>query len=515
MSDPAVAVRRGTLLLVALLLAAGPPVAVPSGSTAAAGSTSHSTERRAERWAGYRIARTGRAAGGWIGGYRIGRTPVFVITPVRKPNRSGYGRAQVVDDLGGRGGATRAETMRAAWILSKYGGYRDAAQAAAVDASVYALLAGGPWRTAGARGARRIRQTPRRGTVRRFARIMLHGSLRHAGHYHARLTATDADQGGTVTATVTVTDGHGHPAAGLPVTVRTKGSAAIDAVTGDDGRAVARFAASRAGWHRIAARVQQAPDHRLHVRPPVRHRQAAAAEGGARRTLVARTRAAVRGPQTLDLHASPATVAVGSAAQVTATVRGARSRRSATATLYGPFDSSSAARCRGSAVGTVRSTVRAGGDHVLPPLAPRAAGYYAWRVAVDGTRTALPVAACGAVVKVKAVPKISVKALHRDMQPGNADVWVGLSGLPRYPAVGVTLDVWGPYDTKDDLTAGGCSGSIAASVEQTMTGDALVTLYPYVDEVGWYALQARVAPGELRQGGQSRCLAPGTLLHVS
>ena len=279
--------------------------------------------------------------------------------------------------------------------------------------------------------------------------------------------------------------------------------------------AVTRFAAKQAGWHRITAKVRQVPDHRLHVRLPVRHGQAAAAEGGDRRTLVARTRAAVRGKQTLDLQASPATVLVGSAARVTATVGGAHSRRSAAGTLYGPFDSSSAARCKGPDVGTVRSTVRSSGDHVLPALTPHAPGYYAWRVTVEGTPTALPVAACGAVTKVKAVAKVSVKALDPSIPPGNAEVRVRLSGLPRYPSVDVTLTVWGPYDTQKQLTAGGCSGAIAASVEQTMSGDATVTLYPYVDEVGWYALQATVAAGNLHQGAQSPCLASGTVLHVS
>src|SRR5690349_1633464 len=111
-------VRRCSLLLVTLLLGAGALVAAP---TLAAGSTSHG----AARWVGYRIPHTGEAAGGWIGGYRIGDTPIFLVTPTRAPNRQGYQRPRVVRDLDGRHGATRAATKRAAWILSKYGGYRD------------------------------------------------------------------------------------------------------------------------------------------------------------------------------------------------------------------------------------------------------------------------------------------------------------------------------------------------------------------------------------------------------
>jgi hypothetical protein len=83
------------------------------------------------------------------------------------------------------------------------------------------------------------------------------------------------------------------------------------------------------------------------------------------------------------------------------------------------------------------------------------------------------------------------------------------------PAVDVTLSVRGPYATQQQLTAANCSGPIATAVTQKMNGDATVTLFPYVDEVGWYALQATVPPGELRLGSQSSCSAPGTVLHVS
>jgi hypothetical protein len=505
----ATAIRRGSLLLVTLLLSAVPLVAVP---TAVARSTSHS----AERWAGYQIPHTGRAAGGWIGGYRLGRTPIFLITPTREPNRRGYQRARVVDDLGGRGGATREETGRAAWILSKYGGYRDAAQAAAVDASVYALLVGGGWSIAGARGARRIDDSRDWTTVRRFARFMLSQSRRHAGPYRARVTATNADAGGTIEATVTVTDGHHRPAAGLPVTIAATGATTSQAVTGDNGQAVARFTASRAGWHRITATVRQVPEHRLHLLLPIRRGQAAAAEGGVRRTLVAGTRAAVRGPQALGLQASPTSVLVGGAARVTATVTGDGTTRSAVGTLYGPFSSASSAQCAGSSAGSVRTAVRANGRYALPAVKPGTAGYYVWRVAVAGTPTALPVAACGAVTAVKAVAAVSLTLLKQQMSAGAAQAQVALSGLPRYPAIDVTVTLYGPYATQADLTAGNCSNTLAPSPpSQKMNGDDTVTFSQYVDTAGWYAWRATVPSGDLRQGAQSPCAAAGTVLHVS
>ncbi|MFC7492592.1 MULTISPECIES: Ig-like domain-containing protein [unclassified Nocardioides] len=510
MSQIITTTRRGSALLVALVLSVVPLVAVPA---VAVGAPSNPSETAA-RWAGYEIPRTGRAGGGWIGGYHLGGTSLFLTTPTKEPNSHGYRRARIVDDLGGRRGSTHGETERAAWILSKYGGYRDAAQAAAVDASVYALVVGGPWRTTGDRGARRIRQASESATVRRFARIMLDQSRRHAGKYRARVRATSADVGGTIEARVTVTDGDGRPAAGLPVTFRTAGEAAVDAVTADDGRAVARFAASQPGWHRVIATVRKVPEHRLHLRPPVRHGQATAAEGGVRRTLVARTQAAVRGPQALALAASPATVLAGSPSRVTATVTGDGTARAAAATLYGPFTSASATRCAGAAVGTVGTTVSADGGYTLPALAPTAPGYYAWSAAVDGTATSLPASACGAVTTVKAVARVSVTVVS-PMVPTNADVRLGLSGLPRYPAVTVTLNVWGPYPDPAARTAGRCSGAPAMSESKLMNGDATgVPLSPYLS-AGYYALQATLPSGELHQGAQSTCLAPGTVVDVS
>jgi hypothetical protein len=300
------------------------------------------------------------------------------------------------------------------------------------------------------------------------------------------------------------------------MTVSAAGARAVEAVTGDNGKAVARFEASEPGWHRITATVRQVPDHRLHLRPPVRQGQATAAEGGVRRTLVATTRAAVRGAQTLGLQASPATVLVGSATRVNASVTGDGTPRSVAATLHGPYGSVSAAQCGGAAVGTVTGAVSADGSYALPALAPGAAGYYAWRVAVDGTPTALPVAGCGAVTTVKAVATVAVNAPSPNMQSGsNAQVQVGLSGLPRLPAVDVALNVLGPYATQQQLTAANCTGPIAISETHRMNGDATVTFSPYVEEAGWYGLQATVPAGELRQGSQSPCSALGTVLHAS
>ena len=190
----------------------------------------------------------------------------------------------------------------------------------------------------------------------------------------------------------------------------------------------------------------EVPEHRLYLRTPVKRGQASAAEGGVRRTVDASVLAAVRGPQTMSLQATPETLVVGDQAAVTATIDGDGSPRPATAALYGPFPSASAAVCSGSSVGTTTATVTADGSYRLPALAPSAGGYYAWRVTVDGTATSMPVSACGAVTKVRArttttVPSASPARRGRlRAGPGHR------VGVPFQDSVHGTVTLFGPYD---------------------------------------------------------------------
>jgi hypothetical protein len=512
MSEPAGRARERTSLLRVLVVAAA-CLAMTSPPAVGASAVDDSPGR----WAGYGIPRTGKAAGGWIGGYRVGAATVFVTTPGQRRNRHGYEEARIVENHREGAGASRARTARAAWILSKYGGYRDATQAAAVDATVYHLLVGRKWRVTGARGRGRIRRSGQGGSIRRFARIMLRQSAQSAGPYTASVTATGADVGGTIAVTVAVTTGDGDPVSGLPVSFASPGAQPVAAVTGSDGRALARFSAPQSGWQTVTATVEQVPEHRLHLRSPKRRGEAAAAEGGVKRTLNVSTQAPVRGPQTLSMMSSPDTILVGAKATVMATIAGDGSSRTATGTLHGPFASASAAHCAGPPVGSVSAVVTADGDYTLPPVSPTLSGFYVWRVAVDGAATSLPVAACGATTKVKAVAAISVTAVPAQMPAGNVTrAHVSLSGLPAKPAVNVTATLWGPYANEQLLKAAGCAGSLQAEVQLTMNGtDAQDMPGVYVTAPGVYAWQASVPPADLREGSRSPCAALGTLVWVS
>ena len=489
-----------TLLSVGCLVAAAAGVATSEPGRVAAAQ---------DRWAGYAIPATGDAAGGWIGGYRVGQTSLYVTTPTRRPNRAGYRAPREVDDLAGRAGNAK-ETERAAWILSKYGGYRDRTQAAAVDATVYHLLVGGTWRIDAKRGARRIRQSGDAASVARFARIMLRQARASAGAYTAELVTSGADAGGTMAVTLTVLDGHGRPASGLPVTLGMSGAADLSAVTGDDGRAVARFAAITRGWQDVTATVRSVPDHRLHVWPPEKKGQAAAAEGGARRTIVVSTRSPVRGPQSLSLRAAPETLVVGGQAAVTVALAGDASERRLTATLFGPFSSSSAASCSGSAIGSTGLTVAADGSYLLPAITPATGGYYAWRVTLDGSATNLPSASCGAVTKVRGRAIVTLAAPADAAQYDVVDAQVTLSGLPFGGPVDVTTTLFGPVSNIADA----CSGTHKAVTQSRPGNGTFRSLSIQVTTGGWYAWQVSVPEGDLWLGATSACGLVGTMTQV-
>lgn len=506
---------RPLVCLLAGLLAAAALVAVPLAPAASA-------HERADRWAGYRIPSNGRAAGGWIGGYRLGRTPVFVITPERRPNRAGFRRVAPTNDLAGRHGPSRRATQRAAWILSKYGGYRDARQAAAVDAAVLHLLGDREWRLGAARGAARVRASGDPATVRRYVRLMLRGSRASAGRHRVAVVPATADVGGVTAVTVRVTDGHGGPVPGLPVSVTSPdggtsepAAGPVAAVTGDDGRAVVRLAAPVAGWRTVVARVGQVPEHRLRVRGADRRGQAAVAEGGVRRVVVASAGAAVRGSQTLTIAADPGQLLVGSTARVVATVGGDGATRAATANLYGPFRSESAAACTGSSKGNVATSVSADGSYPLPPITPHGGGYYAWAVAVDGTPTSVPVSTCGATVKVRSRTSTSIVVDASPVSANEIGATATVAGLPFADDVSLTATLAGPYSSADEATASGCSTLPGNPVTDERSGNG--SLHFTVTKPApkhYYAWQVQASSGDLWLGSRSPCGADGSVVFV-
>jgi hypothetical protein len=349
---------------------------------------------------------------------------------------------------------------------------------------------------------------------------MLRSSRASAGRYRAAVLATTADVGGVTAVTVRVTDGHGGPVSGLPVTVTSPdggtsqpAAGPVEAVTGDDGRALVRLAAPLAGWRTVVAHVGQVPEHRLRVRGADRRGQAALAEGGVRRTIVASARVAVRGPQSLTLAASPTQLVVGSSTRVVATVAGDGAPRTATATLHGPFATASVAQCTGSPVASVSSPVERDGDYAFSPVTIGGGGYYAWRVEVEGTATSVPVSACGATAKVRSRATTSVSdAVVTSF--GEVRATGTVSGIPFPDQVTVRGRLAGPYDSADGPAADRCATFDTEAVRvRTGNGQVQLTVVPSVAGK-YYAWIAETSPGDLWVGQSSTCAASGTVVYV-
>ena len=123
MTPPSAPLRLALVGLVALgLLALGPvSAALPAGALAARPQTADAPR------VGFPLRRDGTAAGAWFGSRKVDGQVVYRIDPRRAPYSPGFRSARWASTLDGSGpvDVTRARTRRAAWVLAKYGVYRD------------------------------------------------------------------------------------------------------------------------------------------------------------------------------------------------------------------------------------------------------------------------------------------------------------------------------------------------------------------------------------------------------
>ena len=142
-------------------------------------------------WQGYRIDADANAAGKWIGGRAYASRPVYRLDPRAKTSTGGFGTTYTVDDLAGSGPVevTPGITARAAWILSKYGTYPDATQAAAVDVAILHLLHGGGYALTGSRTTERLSDSGHGADIKSLATTMLQTSKQYAGPYRISVSA--------------------------------------------------------------------------------------------------------------------------------------------------------------------------------------------------------------------------------------------------------------------------------------------------------------------------------------
>jgi hypothetical protein len=397
----------GLAMVAALVAGTGPSTG--SVSSVADESSARQAPRPMLEWSGYRIARTGKAAGEWIGARRWGRhgPVIYRIDPAASRRYSAYEPARWVSRLQGkrpRSSAGARATSRAAWILSKYGRFRSPAQSAAVDAATLHLLAGHRWALSGDLGRRRIQQSDEPALVRSLARIMIGDSKRRSGPYRIQVRQMGtAVIGDPVRLGIRVVVArNGRPLPFVPVRVQTPDGNLPGDLNRADGRVGVTYPLPSAGVTSIRVAVSKVPETRLSLMKPRRKTTSRVVIAGKKRLLAASDLIYVKARPKVVVTTDDKRIVAG--AKTKGRFRLAASAeawpRRATVTLYGPFAHSEYSRCGSRATRTGSTRVTGAGYYGLPRFSPRKQGFYIWRVHVPGNRVNLPAADCGGQFRV-------------------------------------------------------------------------------------------------------------------
>ena len=302
--------------------------------------------------------------------------------------------------------ADRRSTVRASWILSKYGTFRYPVQSAAVDAALLHLLAGDPWSLKGKLGSRRIEQSNEPTEVRRFARIMLRDSLLRSGPYGVEVLQQNTAVVGQRVRLVIQVGGvrNGQPLPFVPVRITSAAGTAKVGRTDEDGRVGLTYRYPPAGATPIEVAVEETPETRLRLLAPKRD--------SASRVVVAGRKREVDGHGVVYVKARPS---VRVSARDTRVIAGTKNkgrfrlvgsaeawRRQAIVTLHGPFAEPENVQCGPRTTRKGRVRVTKAGYYSLPRYTLRKEAIYVWRVRVPGNQVNLPTEVCGGRFRVVA-----------------------------------------------------------------------------------------------------------------
>lgn len=470
-------------------------------------------------WQGYRIDTDTNASGKWIGGRAYASRPVYRLDPRAKASTGGFGTTYTVDDLAGSGPVevTPGLTARAAWILSKYGTYPDATQAAAVDIAVYHLLHGGGYALTGSRTAERLADSGHGADIKALATTMLQTSKQYAGPYRITVSAPGTVVGGEVPVTVKVVSTRtGDGIQKLPVTVSYGGSAPLPLITDTDGRATTEFAANVAGEQPIAVTVAKLPETRLFVRRPTTAGASRIAIAGVKTSRTVAITVPVQAIPKVTAAAKASPINVGQYAAGTFTVSGSASTaaRATMITLHGPFTDWASASCSPESVVSTHTRTLSNGTHKLPSYKVSKYGLYVWGVVVAGDRLNTAAGTCGAGTRVRTIPSVSARARFPSYSVGSrvrAEVTVGR--LPAGYTGTATVKLYGPFSS---LSAVGCPATkVVREVSLPLTGNG-TTLAPQVtlNRAGYYTWRVRVPASFFSAARVSPCAAPGSTFRM-
>jgi hypothetical protein len=471
------------------------------------------------RWRGYQIDVVDNAAGHWVGGRSFAGRPAYRLDPRATPSTSGFGTPFAVDELNGSGPVTVTPrlTARAAWILSKYGTYPDATQAAAVDIATYHLLHGGAYALSGTRTAQRLGDSGHGADIKALATTMLRTSKTYAGPYRVTVDAHGTVVGGQVPVTVRVVATRtGAGIEKLPVALSFAGAPAIGLVTGANGVATTSFPTARAGELPLVVKVDRLPETRLLVRRPTTAGASRIATAGVKSSRTLSSTVPVQAVPTVAAASSASPINVGQYAAGTFTVAGSFGTvaRTASTSLHGPFPDWASASCSpATAVSTHTRTVT-NGSYRLPSYKVSRYGLYVWRVVVAGDRLNTAAATCGAGTRVRTVPSASAKARFGSYSVGSnvrAEVTVGR--LPAGYTGTATVKLYGPFTSLDNVSCP--STKVVREVELPLTGNG-TTLAPQVtlNRAGYYTWRVRVPASFFSAPVVSPCEGSGSTFRM-
>ena len=464
---------------------------------------------------GFRIPADGTASGSWLGSRTLGTRPVYLINPGRKLVRTRYAPVRSVEVL-----TTRRATARAAWILSRYGNQRGADRryyAAATDVALDALLVGGKYGLSGAATRRHLRQSGHAETLRSWARYFLDVSRKYAGPYRVAISKTGATVGGPVTVRARITAAAtGAPIPQRPVTISFDGRDPVRLGTDNNGTVEERFTSTRPGDIPVTLRIRGLPASTMFVRNPANRRASRAAVAGIRVVETRRFTVPVRGTPAIVVR-PPATMVGPGLTSGTFTLDGVGGSASntATATLYGPFDSMDQAVCvdlRARASASV--AVGGNGSYPLPSLPVPRYGIYIWKVVTAANRLNHEAEDCGGKVRARSRPTLRVRVPTTSVTAGRlVRAAVKPAGLPDGYKQAGRVRLVGPFLRRD---RGNCSTSRTLTTRQ-FTAEANVAHWTpsiRVNRRGYYAWIATAPSSYFSLPASSVCEARDSVFVV-
>lgn len=410
------------LAVLATLTAIVSPASGRAGTVTAAERAGRTPKGADRAFLGFAIPRTKRAASGFIGSRKVGRSVIVYRTdPRRTPPVGGFLEARWTTSFRASGGAPvgRARTACAAQLLSQYGRTSTLdklkrIQAAGVDVAVMHLLYGNAFRFNGPAQRRRTDRVPKGPTIRAFAQNLVEDFCPLSGPYTVTFVADrpSVDVGDEVTYTASVRSSMDEPMDNVRLVITRANAAPINVRTDAAGTATVTIKATRPGPTSTDLVTRKLPQVQVRYLVPRRSGASRVAIAGLEQGLAyPRTRTvAVRALPTLSLDPDRPVVLGKNFRLRFGLSSGYPGSRTAVLQVVGPVvgahdpvdpDGRGAAGCGdGKVIRMARATVSANTTYVSAPFKLNKTGHYLWRVTVPGDTYNKTVSVCGGGFRV-------------------------------------------------------------------------------------------------------------------